>query len=170
MKISKILVIGLCFLGVNSYAADTQTTTQGAIMQPTTQTAQDKNLAEGEKFLQANKTKEGVVILPDGLQYKILKAGNGPKPVASDLVTVHYKGTFVDGKEFDSSYKRGQPATFPVNAVIPGWVEALQLMPVGSKWMLYIPSNLAYGAAGAPGAVGPNKMLIFEVELISIKK
>jgi FKBP-type peptidyl-prolyl cis-trans isomerase len=130
--------------------------------------AGEKNKVEGPAFLAANKTKPGVVTLPSGLQYKILKEGTGPKPAATDSVTVNYRGTLLDGTEFDSSYKRGQPATFPVNRVIKGWTEALQLMPVGSKWELYIPADLAYGAAGAGGDIGPNATLIFEVELLSI--
>ncbi|HEY3973395.1 MAG TPA: FKBP-type peptidyl-prolyl cis-trans isomerase [Candidatus Sulfotelmatobacter sp.] len=122
---------------------------------------------EGDAFLAANKSKDGVVTLPSGLQYKILTAGTGPKPTASDTVTVNYKGTLIDGSEFDSSYKRGQPATFPVGGVIKGWTEALQLMPVGSKWQLFIPADLAYGDQGRPG-IPPGATLVFEVELISI--
>ncbi|MFN3403523.1 MAG: FKBP-type peptidyl-prolyl cis-trans isomerase [Cytophagaceae bacterium] len=128
----------------------------------------DKNLQEGKKFLEENKKKEGVVTLPSGLQYQVLKEGNGPTPKATDKVTTHYHGTLIDGTVFDSSVERGQPATFPVNGVIQGWVEALQLMKVGSKWRLFIPSNLAYGERGAGEAIGPNATLIFEVELISI--
>lgn len=128
------------------------------------------NKKEGDAFLAANKTKEGVVTLPSGLQYKILKEGNGPKPTASDSVVCNYKGTLINGTEFDSSYKRGEPATFPVTGVIKGWTEALQLMPVGSKWQLFIPPDLAYGPRGTPGGpIGPNATLIFEVELVSIK-
>jgi FKBP-type peptidyl-prolyl cis-trans isomerase FklB len=127
------------------------------------------NKTEGEAFLAANKTKEGVVTLPSGLQYKILKQGAGPKPSASDSVVCNYRGTLIDGKEFDSSYKRGQPATFPVGGVIKGWTEALQLMPVGSKWQLFLPSDLAYGERGAGADIGPNATLIFEVELLSIQ-
>ena len=131
--------------------------------------AADKNKAEGEAFLAANKSKEGVVTLPSGLQYKILTAGIGPKPTASDQVVCNYRGTLIDGTEFDSSYKRGKPATFGVGQVIKGWTEALQLMPIGSKWQLFIPSSLAYGERGGPGgAIGPNETLIFEVELLSI--
>lgn len=170
MQFSKLLLICLCFLSVTSYAAATQTITQGAIMQASSQSIADKNLAEGQAFLKANKTKPGVVTLPDGLQYKIIKQGTGAQPTVNDTVTVHYKGTFIDGKEFDSSYKYGQPISFPVGGVIPGWVEALQLMKVGSEWELFIPANLAYGAAGAPGAIEPNKTLIFKVTLIDIKK
>lgn len=131
----------------------------------------EANKKEGDAFLAANKTKEGVVTLPSGLQYKILKEGNGPKPTASDSVVCNYKGTLINGTEFDSSYKRGEPATFPVTGVIKGWTEALQLMPVGSKWQLFIPPDLAYGPRGTPGGpIGPNATLIFEVELISIKE
>ena len=128
------------------------------------------NKTEGEAFLAANKGKEGVVTLPSGLQYKILTAGTGPKPAAADTVVCNYKGTLIDGKEFDSSYKRGQPATFPVNGVIKGWTEALQLMPVGSKWQLFIPPRLAYGERGAGADIGPDATLIFEVELVSIQE
>lgn len=127
-----------------------------------------KNLEAGQKFLAENKNKKGVITLPSGLQYEIITEGNGPKPTATDKVTTHYHGTLIDGTVFDSSVQRGQPATFPVNGVIQGWVEALQLMPVGSKWRLYVPSNLAYGERGAGANIGPNTTLIFEVELISI--
>jgi FKBP-type peptidyl-prolyl cis-trans isomerase FklB len=130
----------------------------------------EANKKEGETFLADNKTKDGVVTLPSGLQYKILKEGTGPKPTAADTVVCNYKGTLIDNTEFDSSYKRGQPATFPVSGVIKGWTEALQLMPVGSKWQLFIPSELAYGARGGPGGgIGPNATLVFEVELMSIQ-
>ena len=124
---------------------------------------------EGADFLAANKAKEGVVTLPSGLQYKILTAGTGPKPTASDTVVCNYRGTLINGTEFDSSYKRGQPATFPVGGVIKGWTEALQLMPVGSKWQLFIPTDLAYGDRGAGADIGPGATLIFEVELLSIQ-
>lgn len=127
------------------------------------------NKAEGEAFLAANKTKEGIVTLPSGVQYKVLTAGTGPKPTASDTVVCNYRGTLINGKEFDSSYKRGQPATFPVNAVIKGWTEVLQLMPVGSKWQVFIPSEMAYGDRQAGPDIGPNSTLIFEIELISIE-
>lgn len=128
----------------------------------------EKNISEGREFLKANSSKPGVVTLPSGLQYKILKEGNGPKPKATDKVTTHYHGTLINGTVFDSSVERGQPATFPVNGVISGWIEALQLMPVGSKWQLFIPSELAYGSRGASELIGPNTALVFEVELISI--
>jgi len=141
----------------------------GKQMQEKMKEAAAKNKAEGEAFLAANKSKEGVVTLPSGLQYKILTAGIGPKPTASDQVVCNYRGTLIDGTEFDSSYKRGKPATFGVGQVIKGWTEALQLMPIGSKWQLFIPSSLAYGERGGPGgAIGPNEALIFDVELISI--
>jgi FKBP-type peptidyl-prolyl cis-trans isomerase FklB len=130
----------------------------------------ETNKKEGETFLAENKTKEGIVTLPSGLQYKILKEGTGPKPTAADTVVCQYKGALLDNTEFDSSYKRGQPATFPVSGVIKGWTEALQLMPVGSKWELFVPSELAYGARGGPGGgIGPNATLVFEVELMSIQ-
>ncbi len=124
---------------------------------------------EGEAFLAENKTKEGVVALPSGLQYKILKEGTGEKPTLDDTVVCNYKGTLINGTEFDASDKHGGPVTFPLKAVIAGWTEALQLMPVGSKWQLFVPSNLAYGTQG-PGDIGANATLIFEVELVSVKK
>jgi FKBP-type peptidyl-prolyl cis-trans isomerase FklB len=127
------------------------------------------NKKEGDTFLAGNKSKEGVVTLPSGLQYKILTKGSGPKPTAGDTVVCNYRGTLINGKEFDSSYKRGQPASFPVGGVIKGWTEALQLMPVGSKWQLFVPSELAYGDRGAGPDIGPGSTLIFDVELISIQ-
>jgi FKBP-type peptidyl-prolyl cis-trans isomerase FklB len=133
------------------------------------QQAGEANKKEGEAFLAANKAKDGVVTLPSGLQYKIITSGTGPKPTASDSVVCNYRGTLIDGKEFDSSYKRGQPATFPVSGVIKGWTEALQLMPVGSKWQLFVPSELGYGERGTGADIGPNATLIFEVELLSIQ-
>lgn len=128
----------------------------------------ETNKTAGENFLSENKKKEGVVALPNGLQYKVIKMGNGPKPKATDTVSVHYRGTLINGTEFDSSIKRGQPATFPLNGVIKGWTEGLQLMPVGSKFEFFIPSDLAYGDRGAGQLIGPNSTLIFEVELLSI--
>jgi FKBP-type peptidyl-prolyl cis-trans isomerase FklB len=130
----------------------------------------EKNKKEGEIFLAENKKKEGVVTLPSGLQYKVIKEGTGETPKLTDTVTVNYSGTLIEGTEFDSSYRRGQPATFPVKGVIAGWTEALQLMKVGSKWQLFIPSNLAYGERGAGRDIGPNTTLIFDVELLSIKE
>jgi len=131
--------------------------------------AGEANKKEGDSFLAANKTKEGVVTLPSGLEYKILAEGTGPKPAATDTVVCNYRGTLVNGAEFDSSYKRGQPATFPVSGVIKGWTEALQLMPVGSKWQLFLPAELAYGERGPSPEIGPNSTLVFEVELLSIQ-
>lgn len=128
-----------------------------------------ENLEKGQKFLEENKNKENVVTLPSGLQYEILTEGRGPKPKATDKVRCHYHGTLIDGTVFDSSVQRGQPAVFGVNQVIKGWVEALQLMPVGSKWRLYIPSNLAYGERGAGNSIQPNSALIFDVELLGIE-
>lgn len=128
----------------------------------------EKNKTEGEKYLADNKKKEGWKTTPSGLQYKVLTTGTGPKPKATDTVVTQYRGTKIDGTEFDSSYKRNEPAEFPVNAVIPGWTEALQMMPVGSKWQLAIPSKLAYGENG-PEPIGPNSVLLFDVELVGIK-
>jgi FKBP-type peptidyl-prolyl cis-trans isomerase FklB len=130
----------------------------------------EKNKQEGEAFLAKNKGAKGVKTTASGLQYKVVTAGKGKLPKAEDTVTVNYRGTLIDGTEFDSSYKRGQPATFPVKGVIGGWTEALQLMKEGSKWMLYIPSSLAYGERGAGHLIGPNSTLVFEVELVSINK
>ena len=127
-----------------------------------------RNKAASEKFLADNKGKEGVKTTASGLQYKVVKQGDGPKPLASDKVTVHYTGTLIDGKKFDSSVDRGQPATFPLNGVIPGWTEGLQLMPTGSKFQFYIPSDLAY-RQNAPASIGPNQALIFDVELLGIE-
>jgi FKBP-type peptidyl-prolyl cis-trans isomerase FklB len=131
--------------------------------------AGEGNKKLGEAFLSENKARDGVITLPDGLQYKIIKEGTGPKPTGTDSVVCNYKGTLIDGTEFDSSYKRGQPATFPVGQVIKGWTEILQLMPVGSKWEIFVPSELGYGPRGAGGSIGPNATLIFEIELLSIQ-
>ena len=130
----------------------------------------EKQKQRGEAFLAENKKKEGVKTLTSGLQYKVVKAGSGKKPKLNDTVTVHYRGTLIDGTEFDSSLRRGKPATFPVSGVIPGWTEALPLMEEGAKWQLFIPPKLAYGERGAGGLIGPNATLIFEVELISIQE
>jgi FKBP-type peptidyl-prolyl cis-trans isomerase FklB len=129
----------------------------------------DKNKKEGETFLSANKKKDSIITTKSGLQYKILKTGTGKIPTIKDTVVTHYRGNFIDGTEFDNSYKRGEPATFSVGGVIPGWIEALQLMSVGSKLQLFIPPNLGYGEGGAGQAIGPNMTLIFEIELIAIK-
>jgi len=141
-----------------------------AAMQASMKERAQKNLAEGEKFLAENKTKEGVKTTASGLQYKVIEEGEGPSPKAGDTVTVHYRGTLVDGTEFDSSYAREEPATFSLTGVIPGWTEALQLMKKGSKWVLYIPAELAYGERGAGNRIPPNSTLIFEVELLSSQK
>jgi FKBP-type peptidyl-prolyl cis-trans isomerase FklB len=166
LKSLLIAMISLGFLCSQADAAQSQNaTTTGAQMQTTT-----TNQSAGDAFLAGNKTKPGVITLADGLQYKVIKEGTGTQPSAQDIVTVHYVGTLVDGSEFDSSYKRGEPATFPVNGVIPGWTEALQKMKVGSVWELYIPASLAYGEAGAPPVIGPNEVLVFKVELLATKK
>jgi FKBP-type peptidyl-prolyl cis-trans isomerase FklB len=130
----------------------------------------DKNKKDGEAFLAANKGKEGVKALPSGLQYKVIKSGNGATPGPNDTVQAHYKGTLLDGTVFDSSYDRGKPETFPVSGVIKGWTEALQLMKVGDKWQLFIPANLAYGEHGAGSDIGPNAVLVFDVELLDVSK
>ena len=130
----------------------------------------ENNKKEGEAFLAENKKKDGVKTLPSGLQYKVTKAGTGKKPKLTDTVTTQYRGTLIDGTEFDSSYRRGQPVSFPVAGVIPGWTEALQLMEEGAKWQLFIPPNLAYGERGAGRDIGPNATLIFEIELVSIQE
>lgn len=161
MKLVAIATIGLGLLCANTYAAESQTTTTAV----QTTTSIDQNT-----FLKQNKKNKGVVTLPSGLEYKIIKQGTGPKPKDSDIVTVNYSGTLVNGTEFDSSYKRNEPASFPVGGVIAGWTEALKLMPVGSTWMLYIPSDLAYGEQGSPPAIPANATLIFKVELLEIKK
>ena len=132
------------------------------------QSSASGNAAEGDKFMLENRSKEGVVMTDSGLQYKVIQMGEGAKPAATDTVTVHYRGTLLDGQEFDSSYSRNQPMTFQLNQVIPGWTEGVQLMPVGSKFMFYIPPNLAYGPNGG-GPIGPNSTLIFEVELLGIE-
>lgn len=128
----------------------------------------EENKKKGEAFLAANRSKEGIVTLPDGLQYKVEKQGDGPKPTASDTVQCHYRGTLINGKEFDSSYKRGMPASFAVSGVIPGWTEVLQLMPVGSKYQVFIPSSLAYKERSAGADIGPNSTLIFDIELLAV--
>ncbi len=132
--------------------------------------AGEKNRLEGEGFLAENKKKSDVKVTASGLQYKILTAGSGAKPKATSTVDVHYRGTLIDGTEFDSSYRRGQPASFPVNGVIGGWTEALQLMQEGAKWQLFIPPELAYGSRGTGSDIGPNSTLIFEVELLKVKE
>ncbi len=175
---------GLDCINVDDFASAIKSVFNGEKMQMTADEAQSaineffakqktevmsKNKKAGEEFLAKNKNNEGVVTTASGLQYKILVAGTGAKPKETDTVDCHYEGRLIDGTIFDSSYKRGQSAQFPVNGVIPGWVEALQLMPVGSKWQLYIPSDLAYGEYGAGETIEPNSTLIFDVELLAIK-
>jgi FKBP-type peptidyl-prolyl cis-trans isomerase FkpA/FKBP-type peptidyl-prolyl cis-trans isomerase FklB len=145
------------FISKRRAEAETQRQTQGAA-----------NAAEGDKFLLENRVKEGVQVTESGLQYKVVQMGDGAKPAATDRVTVHYRGTLLNGEEFDSSYSRNQPMTFQLDQVIPGWTEGVQLMPVGSKFMFYIPPGLAYGENGG-GPIGPNATLIFEVELLGIE-
>jgi FKBP-type peptidyl-prolyl cis-trans isomerase FklB len=139
-------------------------------IQEKSKTAGAKNKKEGEAFLAVNKSKDGVKTLPSGLQYKVIKSGNGATPGPTDTVKAHYKGTLLDGTVFDSSYDRGEPVDFPVNHVIKGWTEALQLMKVGDKWQLFVPSELAYGEHGVGGDIGPNAVLVFDVELLDVKK
>lgn len=141
---------------------------QAAQQQESMKMVADANMKEGAEFLEANKAKDGVVVTASGLQYKEVQAGTGKQPVAEDTVTVHYRGTLIDGTEFDSSYARNEPATFPLQAVIKGWTEGLQLMKEGGKAELYIPADLAYGPGGTQGAIGPNATLIFEVELLKV--
>ena len=141
-----------------------------ARMQDKAKVLGDKNKKEGEAFLAANKSKDGVKTLPSGLQYKVIKSGTGATPGPTDVVQAHYKGTLLDGTVFDSSYDRGKPETFPVNGVIPGWTEALQLMKVGDKWELFVPANLAYKETGAGSDIGPNAVLLFDVELLDVGK
>jgi len=157
-------IISLGLFSTQIYAVDNQG--DQSVTGTNMQSNSDTNKSAGQAFLASNKTKPGVVTLPDGLQYKVVKEGTGAKPSAKDVVTVNYKGTLIDGTEFDSSYKRGEPVSFPVNGVIAGWTEALQLMKVGSIWELYIPAELAYGANGMPPVIAPNQTLIFTVELL----
>ena len=147
---------------------DFQTELRDALLAKQAEVA-SKNLAEGKAFLEANATKEGVVTTDSGLQYKVLESGDGPQPTESDTVTTHYHGTLIDGRVFDSSVDRGKPATSPVSGVIKGWTEALQMMHVGDKWQLFVPSELAYGASKRSELIQPNTTLIFEVELLDIK-
>lgn len=165
IKSSAMALLGLSLAWANAYATNSPSSSG----QPQMSIA-EKNKLAGEAFLLTNKSRPKVETLPDGLQYKVITEGKGPSPTENDLVTVHYAGKLIDGTEFDSSYKRGQPMTFQVNGVIPGWVEALKLMKAGSTWELYIPASLAYGEQGAPPLIGPNETLIFKVNLIDVKK
>ncbi len=151
-----------CLMELNNRITTKRTAEMNAV--------KEKNKMIGDEFLAKNKTAEGVITLPSGLQYKIITTGNGAQPTSNDKVKVHYKGTLIDGREFDSSYKRNEPAVFGVTQVIKGWTEALQLMHVGDKWMLYIPSELAYGDRAAGELIQPGSTLIFEVELLDIVK
>jgi len=166
MKFKIIIAIGMSLLCLQAYAESNTLSMQGTSAMSS---SLQKNKQEGQAFLTANKTKPGVVTLPDGLQYKIIKPGTGPTPTATSTVSVDYTGQFIDGKEFDSSKSHGGPASFGVEQVIPGWTEALKLMPVGSIWELYIPSDLAYGDQGAPPTIGPGQTLIFTVKLLDAK-
>jgi len=160
------------------YAASTVTSTANTSNAATTtlssasetEKLKEKNLMDGKAFLEQNQKKPDVITLPTGLQFKVIQEGAGDPPGPIDMVTVHYRGTLIDGTEFDSSYKRGEPSTFAINAIIPGWSEALQLMKPGAKWTLYIPPELAYGERGVGRTIGPNSVLIFDVELISFKQ
>lgn len=175
-----ITLCSLCFLQstvlanpaekINKANSNTvQNTVPSGNPTPNALTLGDKNAALGKTFLEENKQKPDIRTLASGLQYKILSEGSGPSPGPTDFVTVNYRGTLIEGTEFDSSYSRATPSTFAVNAVIPGWTEALQLMKQGSKWTIYVPPNLAYGERGAGRLIGPNATLIFEIELVSVK-
>lgn len=169
LKLLTAMSVSCAVLCVPVYAvADTDITP--AAIQAATQPPMDKAQLAGQAFLNANKSKPGVVVLPDGLQYKIITPGSGPKPDESDIVTVKYEGKLIDGTVFDSSEAHGGTTDFPLGQVISGWVEALKLMQAGSTWEVYIPSDLAYGEAGAPPSIGPNETLIFKVTLVSFKK
>ena len=170
--IGQALLFGMISLMMNTsiYAEDNQSPSNTNEAQIAMPSIAEKNKLAGEAFLATNKNKSGVVTLPDGLQYKVVVEGKGAQPTEKDTVTVHYVGKLIDGTEFDSSFKRGQPATFQVLGVIPGWVQALKLMKVGSTWELYIPANLAYGEQGAPPVIGPNETLIFTVTLLAVNK
>lgn len=176
------LIAALSTVFVQAHAQDAQNITSGSqassvdntasgTVSPATTDANNAEVAKttGEAFMAQNKTKPGVITLPSGLQYSVIEQGNGKKPGKNDTVVVDYEGKLLNGQVFDSSYQRGQPATFPLSAVIPGWQEALQLMNEGSTWMLYIPSSLAYGEAGAGGVIGPNEVLVFKVHLIKVQ-
>lgn len=174
IKINKAVLLKAIEDGLNSKESEVSQQDAQAFMQKYMTEQQkirsEKNLKEGEAFLSKNKSEKGVVTLPSGLQYKIISEGKGAKPKATDTVTVNYEGKLINNKVFDSSYERGQPVSFPVNGVIKGWTEALQLMPEGSTWMLYIPAGLAYGTQSPSPSIGPNSTLVFKVNLVSIAK
>ena len=165
-----LLIITILSLGLTSIAYAHNATTTSSSHNSSAQSIEEKNLATGNAFLAANKKKSGVITTASGLQYIVIIPGNGKQPTDDDIVTVNYSGKLINGTEFDSSYKRGQPATFPVSGVIPGWTEALKLMKKGSTYELFIPASLAYGEQGAPPVIGPNETLIFKVDLIDVKK
>jgi FKBP-type peptidyl-prolyl cis-trans isomerase FklB len=169
LKLLTVVSSGIAALSVSAYAADTADITPAAIQSAQAQ-PMDKAQVAGQAFLTANRTKPGVVALADGLQYKVITPGSGPKPDESDIVTVKYEGKLIDGTVFDSSEAHGGTTDFPLGQVISGWVEALKLMPKGATWEVYIPSDLAYGSAGAPPNIGPNETLIFKVTLVDFKK
>lgn len=170
LKLRIAAFVFIQIMTIHAYAAEPLTNDQTRDNTTMQSTQQHSAATDGQAFLEANKQKPGVVTLPSGLQYKVITEGTGAQPTDTDVVTVNYAGTLVNGKEFDSSYKRGEPATFPVNGVIAGWTEALKRMKVGSVWELYIPSTLAYGENGVPPVIGPNETLIFKVELLGVKK
>lgn len=167
MKLKALAAISFLMISFSANAITTDQTTGKTAM--STQASLEQNKKTGESFLTANKTKPGVTTLPDGLQYKVIKPGDGSKPTLNDIVTVEYEGKLVNGKIFDQSSAHGGTASFPVGQVITGWTEILQLMPVGSIWEVYIPSNLAYGDQGAPPIIGPGETLIFKIKLVDIK-
>ncbi len=167
----KLIAAALAGVIISTQAyADQNGQTQAYSMTNQQHKTAEKNKHAGERFLQINKMKRDVITLPDGLQYRVIRTGKGPKPKVTDTVTVEYTGTLIDGTEFDSSSKHGGPADFVLGQVIPGWVEALQLMPIGSTWEIYVPSHLAYGEQGAPPAIGPNETLVFKVRLLNFKQ
>jgi FKBP-type peptidyl-prolyl cis-trans isomerase FklB len=173
-KINKSMLVKAIEDGLNGKESEISQADSQAFMQKYMTEQQkirsEKNLKEGKAYLTENKSKKGIITLPSGLQYKIITEGKGTKPKSTDTVSVNYEGTLIGGKVFDSSYQRGQPVSFPVNGVIKGWTEALQLMPEGSTWMLYVPADLAYGTQSPSPAIGPNSTLIFKVNLVSIAK
>lgn len=168
MKLNVITALVVTLFCSHAYAAETDQTTQTNSAMSQAQAQSPKQL--GEAYLNQNKLKKGVVTLPSGLQYKVIKQGHGPRPGANDTVTVNYEGRLINGQEFDSSAKHGGAINFPVGQVIPGWVEAIQLMPVGSTWEIFVPENLAYGDRGAPPSIGPNEALIFKITLLKTEK
>lgn len=170
LKLITAISISLGLLCIQAQAATNQTTTSNTATQQTITQNPQQNKIDGDKFLANNKTKPGVVTLPDGLQYKILRQSRGAKPADTDTVIVEYTGRLINGRVFDSSAKHGGPTSFQIGQVIPGWTEALKLMSKGEIWEIFVPANLAYGEQGAPPVIGPNQTLIFKVKLIDFKK